>query len=272
MCPRVFGEAVVGGHRPEIGNAVQAEQHHRPPLLDGDPRRRHRTARGAPRPGCPPETSAPPRSATRYPASHRGPAAGAARCRARRAPHRGRAARPPPGRSALAASCAVKTRITGNTAGTARPVQHRGGVVAGRRGIGGNGVRLEPAGERAVPRRGHRQLAHHRRPFCGAKAVHSAAGMVTTFSENEKIVLEGGALDAVHVHPPDAQPSLQPGAGHRVGHRDGRGGGRGGGVSRLRVHRPSGARRSGGWSRAGTTRWTRSWRWASPRPGPRRCG
>ena len=37
MCPRVFGEAMVGGHRSQIGDAGQAEQHHRPPLLDGDP-------------------------------------------------------------------------------------------------------------------------------------------------------------------------------------------------------------------------------------------
>jgi len=29
---------------------------------------------------------------------------------------------------------------------------------------------------------------------------------------------------------------------------------------------------SAGWSRADTTRWIRSWRWASPLPTRRRCG
>ena len=33
---RVVGEAMVGGCRSQVGNAGQAEQHHRPPLLDGD--------------------------------------------------------------------------------------------------------------------------------------------------------------------------------------------------------------------------------------------
>ena len=34
--PRLVGEPVIGRHHAEIGHAVQAEQHHRPPLLDGD--------------------------------------------------------------------------------------------------------------------------------------------------------------------------------------------------------------------------------------------
>ncbi len=119
--PRVFGEPVVGGHRSRdrrrrAGRAAPSSTtaRRRPP-------RRRRPVRTAPRSGCPPEMSAPPRSATRYPAAHRGRAAGATRCRARRAPRRGRAATTASGRSALAASCGVKTRITGNTAGTASP-------------------------------------------------------------------------------------------------------------------------------------------------------
>ena len=92
--------------------------------------------------------------------AHRGRAAGAARCRARRARRRGRAARPPRARRPWRPPAAVNTRITGNTAGTASPVEHRGGLVAGGRRIGRDGLRLEAAGKRAVPRRGHRQLAH----------------------------------------------------------------------------------------------------------------
>ena len=48
-------------------------------------------------------------------------------------------------------------------------LQHRGGVIAGGRGIRGDGVWPEQAGKRAAPRRRHRELAHHPRPFCGAK-------------------------------------------------------------------------------------------------------
>ena len=33
---RVFGEPMVGGHRPQIRDAVQTEQHHRPPLFNDD--------------------------------------------------------------------------------------------------------------------------------------------------------------------------------------------------------------------------------------------
>jgi hypothetical protein len=32
----VFGEPMVGGHRPQIRDAVQTEQHHRPPLFNDD--------------------------------------------------------------------------------------------------------------------------------------------------------------------------------------------------------------------------------------------
>ena len=44
------------------------------------------------------------------------------------------------------------------------------------------------------------------------------------------------------------------------------------GIPRLRVHRPPGADASAGSKPADTTRWTRSWRWVTPRPAPPRCG
>ena len=78
----------------------------------------------------------------------------------------------------------------------------RRGVVTGRCGIGGNTVRIQPAGERAVPRGVDRHMS----------------GMVTTFSRLEKVILEGRIClmrftitHPMHSHP--YNPELVSGSG-----------------------------------------------------------
>ena len=91
--------------------------------------------------------------------------------------------------------------------GHSTSARHRGCSVTGGLGVDGNRVRVEAAGERAVPDGDRRHVAHPRCPFCGANPVLSVVRMVTTFSENKKNVLKRSTYmrftftHPMHTHP-----------------------------------------------------------------------
>ena len=176
----VVGEAVIGGHDARSATPCSREA---PSSTTARrlPRHRRQPGQSASRPGCRPGMSAPPRSATRSAAVHRERVDGAPRCRVRRAPPRGHAAKPTPAGRPLPLRSQEHSDHRKHR-GHCESVQHRGRRVAGSGGVGRNCVGFEATGERAMPDRGHRHLTHLGGPFCGANPVHSVVRMVTTFS------------------------------------------------------------------------------------------
>ena len=164
MGPCIFGEPVVCRHRPQVRYALQTEQHHRPPLLDRD------RAVGA----------------DLFELHH-----DLGACPSR--PHRGEPCRRiqtltgnewsvyhdvvfPVHPAADVLPHVFRHVSPGRLLGSedqdhwkhgryGAPVQHRRGVITGRRRVGRDGLGCEAAAERAVPGRVQHELAHARDLF-----------------------------------------------------------------------------------------------------------
>ena len=156
---RIFGEPVVPRHRPQVRDTLQTEQHHRPPLLDRDRAvgvdlfELHHDL-GA----CPsrPHRGEPCRRIQTLTGNERSvhhdvvfPVHTAADV----LPHAFRHVGP----GSLLRGEDQDHRKHGRYGA---PVQHRRGVIPGRRGVGRDGLGCQAARERAVPGRVQHELAH----------------------------------------------------------------------------------------------------------------
>ncbi len=166
--PHVFGEAMVGGLRTQVGDAGQAEQHHGPPLLDGDAPvgvglfEVHHDMGARPRGPHGGDL----RAGIDRLLGEQGPvqhdvvlavhAAAGALPRGRRKIGPGRLLR-------------VEDKDHGKHGRYGQALEHRESLITGGRGIGGDGLWPEATGKGAVPRRRHRQLAHHATPSAAQK-------------------------------------------------------------------------------------------------------
>ena len=159
--PRVVGESVISGRTAEICDPLQTEQHHRPPLLDGDRSvgvdlvEPHDDLGAGP--GCPHRRYLRPGlqrfTGDQWPVQH--DVVFAVHPAADVLPHR---------LGQVASGCFVRSEHQDHRKhrGHCESAQHRGRPVAGGGGVGRNRLGFEATGERAVPGGGHRHLTHLR--------------------------------------------------------------------------------------------------------------